>query len=269
MLSFCALRAQSPAYEYNGAPLAIPYTCTDDDIDWAGLTCVDDPCPIYIDASHAAGQGKSILVTGTFHTAATTMDSLLLRSDDGGRTWREPFARIRGAELDEIQVYDGQTAWVDGVIQQPVATDPFFLVTEDGGASWNRVPLFEDGAEGSIVQFLFDSRDHGLALVDRGGGALRYETYETETGGQTWTMRDKSGKMIRLKAAPESEWRIRAESKGFRLEHLEDTRWSPFAVFAARVAECHRKPIERTEPVEVKSPDDAVNEIQLKKQPPR
>jgi hypothetical protein len=268
LLACYPLLAQVPTYEFNGAPLTIPYNCTDDDIDWAGLTCVDEPCPIFIDLSHAAGQGKSILITGNFHAAATTMYSLILRSDDGGRTWREPFARIRGAELDEIQVYDAQMAWVDGVIQQPVATDPFFLVTEDGGASWNRVPLFEEGTEGSIVQFVFDSRDRGLALVDRGGGAMRYETYETETGGRAWTMRDKSGKPGKLKAATESEWRIRAENRNFRLEHLENSIWSPFASFAVKVAECRRKPLERTEHPPGDA-DDAVNEIQLKKPPPR
>jgi hypothetical protein len=209
LLACFSLSAQVPSYEYNGAPLVIPYTCTDDDIDWAGLSCLDEPCPIYIDLDHAAGQGKSILITGNFHAAAATMYSLVLRSDDGGRTWREPFARIRGAELDEIQVYDGQIAWVNGVVRQPVPTDPFFLVTEDGGASWNRVPLFEEGTEGSITQFVFDSRDRGLALVDRGGGAMRYETYETDTGGRAWTLRDRSGKMTKLKTPPESEWRIR------------------------------------------------------------
>jgi hypothetical protein len=271
LLACYSLRAQVPSYEYTGAPLAIPYTCTDDDIDWAGLTCLDDPCPIYIDLTHASGQGKSILITGNFHAAATTMYSLILRSEDGGRTWREPFSRIRGAELDEIQVYDGQTAWVDGVIQQPVPMDPFFLLTEDGGASWNRVPLFEEGAEGSILQFAFDSRDHGLALVDRGGGAMRYETYETETGGHSWTLRDKSAKPAKLKPGPDSDWRIRAENHGFRLEHLENNIWGPFASFGVKVAECRRKPMERTEhpPAEVKNPDDAVQEIQLKKPPQR
>jgi hypothetical protein len=243
-----SLGAQVPAYEYTGAPLPIPYTCEDDDMDWAGLTCLDEPCPIYIDLTHAASQGKSILITGNFHASAATMYSLFLRSEDGGRTWREPFERIRGAELEDIQVYDGHIAWIDGLTQQPVAKDPFFLVTEDGGATWNRVPLFEADAEGSIVQFVFDSRDHGLALVDRGGGALRYETYETQTGGHSWTMRDKSGKMTKLKGTPESEWRIRPESRDFRLEHLENSIWSPFASFAVRVADCRRKPMERTEP---------------------
>ena len=104
LLSCYSLQAQAPAYEYTGSPLAIPYTCTEDDIDWGGLTCVDEPCPIYIDVTHAAGQGKSILISGNFHASAVTMYSLLLRSEDNGRTWREPFERIRGAELDAIQV---------------------------------------------------------------------------------------------------------------------------------------------------------------------
>jgi len=41
--------------------------------------------------------------------------------------------------------------------------------------------------------------------------------------------------------------RIRPESRDFRLEHLENSIWSPFASFAVRVADCRRKPMERTE----------------------
>ena len=244
LASCCWIRAQSPAYENTGAPLTISYTCTDDDIDWAGLSCLDELCPIYIDLLHADGMGKSILITGNFHAAATTMYSLLLRSEDGGRTWREPFERIRGAELAGIQVYDAHVGWIDGLIQTPVATDPFFLVTEDGGGSWTRFPLFEEGAEGSVVQFVFDSRQHGFAVVDRGGGEMRYETYETDSGGHSWSLHEKSAKLKKLKAAAEPDWRIHPESRGFRLEHLEEERWSPFASFATRAGECRRKPLQ-------------------------
>jgi hypothetical protein len=248
LLVAACLRAQTAAYEYTGAPLAIPYTCTEDDMDWAGLTCVDEPCPIYVDLTHAAGQGKSISVTGNFHAATATMYSLLLRSEDGGHTWREPFERIRGAELADIQVHDAQVAWIAGLTQQPVPQDPFFLITTDGGASWVRVPLFDEGTEGQILQFAFDSKEHGLALVDRGGGEMRYEIYESETGGHTWTLLEKGSKAKPLKAAPESDWRIRAESRGFRLEHLEDKVWSPFAAFATKAADCRKKALEAEPP---------------------
>jgi len=251
LLSCYSLQAQPPAYEYTGSPLVISYTCTEDDIDWAGLTCVDEPCPIYIDLTHAAGQGKSILITGNFHASAVTMYSVLLRSEDSGRTWREPIERIRGAELDAIQVYDGHTAWIAGLTLQPVAVDPFFLITDDGGATWIRVPLFEEGTEGTVLQYIFDSKDHGLALVDRGGGELRYETYETQTGGHTWSLLEKSAKFTKLKRVPESDWRIRAESRVFRLEHLEEEHWSPFASFAIRSAECRRKQLEAEPAAEV------------------
>ncbi len=112
--------------EFTGAPLTVPYTCNNEDLQWAGLACTEGECPIYVELSHAAGQASTILMAGDFHASAATMDSLLLRSTDGGHTWREPVDRIRGAELGAIQIYDVQTAWVSGEIMQPLAMDPFF-----------------------------------------------------------------------------------------------------------------------------------------------
>jgi hypothetical protein len=233
--------AESPALEFTGPPLAVPYTCDESDLDWAGLSCSDEPCPIYVELSYAEGQAKTILITGDFHAAAATTYSLLLRSEDEGRTWREPFARVRGAELDHIQMYDPQYAWISGQIVQPLALDPFFLLTSDGGKTWERVALFEEGTPGTILQFVFDSRDHGLALIDRGGGHTRYEVYETQTGGHSWDLQEKSEELLKLKAPPASDWRVHAENKLYRLQHKEEGRWSPFASFAIPAAVCRVK----------------------------
>jgi hypothetical protein len=260
LLSTAFLSAQTPppetpVLEYTGPPLTVPYPCDDADLEWAGLACGDAPCPIYVEMSFAAAQAKTILIAGNFHGSAVTLGSLLLRSEDGGRTWREAFARIRGAELDHIQMLDAQNAWVSGEVVQPVALDPFFLISGDGGKSWDRVALFEEGTPGAILQFSFDSKEHGLAVVDRGGGEGRYALYESRSGGRSWTLEDTSDEPLRLKAPPDPEWRVRAEPKLYRLEHLEDTRWSPFASFAIPSAKCRTAaPAEPQEPKEI--PDD-------------
>jgi hypothetical protein len=227
-----------PELESSGSPMAIPFTCNPDDLQWAGLACDEAPCPIYVDLAQAAGQGKTILVTGNFHAAAATLNSLLLRTDDGGHTWREPYARARGTELDHVQMYDAKTAWISGQVVQPLALDPFFLITGDGGKTWERIALFEEGTPGSILQFLFETRDHGFALVDHGGGLKRYEVYETQSGGREWSSHEQSDTLPKLKSERETQWRVRAEPKLFRLQHLEEEHWKPFASFSVHVATC-------------------------------
>ncbi len=250
-LALGAQTSDHAALQFTGSPLVLPYTCSDEDLDWAGLSCGDDPCPIYLELSHAAGAGKTIMVTGDLHAPAATMYSVLLRSDDAGRTWNEPFARVRGAVLDRVQMYDSQTAWISGGITQPLALDPFFLTTQNGGKNWDRVPLFEEGTPGSIVQFTFDTRDHGTAMVDHGGGERRYEVYETLNSGRDWSLHQMGDEPPKVKSLEDSEWRIHPETKLFRLQHLEDGRWAPFAAFALNVAKCQEKP-----PAPAK-PDDA------------
>jgi hypothetical protein len=249
------LRAQTAAapdaatLEYTGTPLVIPYTCSPDDLEWAGMSCDVSPCSIYVELSHAAGSAKTILITGDLHAPAATFYSLLLRTEDGGHTWREPFARIRGAELDGIQMHDAQTGWIGGQIMQPLALDPFFLLTTDGGKSWRRVPLFEEGTPGALLQFNFDSAEHGLALLDRGGGPKRYEIYETSTGGASWELHGQFDRQPDFAAPGATEWRVKPEPKLFRLEHREENSWRPFASFALNAAECRDKPkVEAPEP---------------------
>ena len=253
LLSTCALlsaqvAADLPALEFTGSPLVIPYTCSDDDLEWAGLSCDVSACTIYAELSHAAGQGKTVIITGDLHASAATFYSLLLRTEDGGHTWREPFARLRGAELDGIEMYDAQTGWISGQVMQPLALDPFLLLTMDAGRFWRKVPFFEEGTPGSVLQFNFDSREHGLALLDRGGGKKRYEIYETHTGGSDWELHGQFDKQPKFAAAAESEWRVKAEPKLFRLEHQEESSWHPFASFALNAAQCREKA--RQEPSE-------------------
>ena len=107
--------------EYAGKPLVLPFKCTEEDIQLAGLTCSeDDPCPIYLELAAVGATGSKIVVAGNLHSAAVTMFSTLLASEDGGRTWREPHDRIRAAGLDRVQFLDADTAWVAGEKLQPL-----------------------------------------------------------------------------------------------------------------------------------------------------
>src|SRR5271169_1629876 len=128
-----------PLLRNEGKPMSIPFACTEDDMQWAGMSCSEDePCPVYLELSGIDTVANRIIVLGNIHTESMTLYSLLLSSDDGGSTWQEPYERMRGAGLDHIQLIDFQNGWISGQTVVPVARDPFFLITSDGGKNGSR-----------------------------------------------------------------------------------------------------------------------------------
>ncbi len=253
----------SPVIENKGQPMRIESRCTEEDVAHFGLTCdAGDPCHVFLELSSVEKAGNRIFLTGNFHTSSTTLASLLLVSEDGGRSWREPYERIRGAALDLIQFLDLEYGWVSGYTLSPLPRDPFLLATGDGGKNWRRLPVSSEAKVGAIAQFRFTSRASGILLVDRtqvGESGIRYELYETMTGGDNWTLRQASAKPIQdRKAFPESHetgWRLRADtaSRSYRLEHREGENWTGVASFLIAAGECRVKEQSSPEP----APPDA------------
>ncbi len=261
LLTLVLLSAQ-PSH---GEPVHLVYACAEEDLQFAGLSCTDDqPCAIYLELSSVAADGKKIAVAGNLHSSAATLGSVLLLSDDSGATWKEPTPRIRGSALDQVQFHDPQTGWAAGETQYPLPRDPFFLLTTDGGASWRQIPLGEEGSAGAIQRFWFDSGKHGEAIVDAGRTSQsgRYLAYESETGGESWTLtgkRDQPPKLLHAPPAMEnSDWRLSPSKDGktFQLEQRADTRWTPVASFLIEVADCRIHAEELKEPAPLA--DDAV-----------
>jgi hypothetical protein len=271
-LCACTLAAQTP--------VKLAFQCTEDDMQWAGMTCSEqEPCPVYLELSNIAALGQKIFLTGDIHSTATTLYSVLLASEDAGATWREPFERIRGGQLDHIQFHDFEAGWVSGQMMQPLPNDPFLLLTADGGKTWRRHAVTEEGGPGSIAQFRFESRKDGVLLLDRGrGGAqMRYQLFETPNGGETWMIRETSDSPIKLRAlmapAEESGYRLRADdkSKSFRLEKQEAGKWTEVASFLVHVADCKPEPRPETPPpvTDTQKQEDFVQELRLGGPPPK
>jgi hypothetical protein len=242
--------AEKPALVNAGKPLAVPFQCGEEDMQWAGMSCTaEEPCPVYLELAAVEAAGNSLFVTGNLHSSATTLYSVLLASSDAGKTWTEPHDRIRGAGLDQIQFFDFESGWATGQILHPLPQDPFLLITQDGGKSWRRAPVFSENRFGSIVQFWFQSKKEGHVVVDRGQStdSSRYERYETPNAGDTWMIREASDQPIKLRRAPAAEaaYRIRADgpSQSFRIEKRQGAGWTGVAAFLVRAAEC--KPPER------------------------
>jgi hypothetical protein len=236
-----------PVIENLGKPMVVPVRCTDDDIEWAGLSCTaDDPCPVYLEIDASEAVGDRIFAAGNLHTEAVTLYSVLLGSADAGRTWREQYQRVRGAGLDHIQFIDPSTGWISGEMLSPLPRDPFLLLTTDGGETWRQQAVFAEGAFGSIQRFYFSSRTNGSLIVDRGPGESdRYALYESPNGGETWTIKEENSRPMRLKGAGAGPpgWRVRADARthSYEIEREQAGRWAPVASFAVNAGACKRQ----------------------------
>jgi photosystem II stability/assembly factor-like uncharacterized protein len=240
--------AKPAVLEYTGKPLVLPFQCTREDTQQAGLECTEEaPCPVYLELDGVAASGDRIWLGGNLHSAAVTLFSTLLVSEDGGRTWREPADRVRFAGIDKLQFLDAETGWAAGERLSPLPQDPFLLLTNDGGKTWRMRAIFSESAEnklGQIQQFAFTTKDSGSLIIDRGQAAEsdRYELYESPDGGESWSFRQSSQKPLTLRkpAAVSTPWRLRADSRtrAFHLEHWQANRWNGVAAFSVSIGAC-------------------------------
>ena len=232
------------------APVRPAVKCSVELVQNLDLDCTEDsPCALFLEITDAEMVGDRIVLAGNIHTPSATLESMLLVSDDAGKTWTETHARIPGGALTSIQFLDFEAGWISGHILHPDARDPFFLITSDGGKTWRRRPVYSEPKTGAIEHFQFDSRSSGKMLVDRGRSGengLRHELWESLTGGDSWSIRQvdarpipfPGGSQVRVKPL-----RIRADagSKTYRVEKQEGTQWRALASFAVSLDPC--KPV--------------------------
>lgn len=245
LLTVGALAAQEAPKPAPAAGLA-PAVCADAEITEFGLECTaEEPCPVFLELAGAEAAGAKIFLTGNLHTATATLWSVLAVSEDGGKTWSEPQARLRGAALDLIQFIDADTGWAAGQIAGALPKDPFLLKTVDGGKTWRRVPVFEESSYGAVEQFHFESKTQGWLVANRRGARnQRYQRMETMSGGDTWMLREASASPIAAAKPRPADWRVRvdAAAKLHRLERRQEGKWTGVASFPVRGGECRPAP---------------------------
>lgn len=247
-------------------PTRLPVSCATELVQQLDLSCsADEPCPVYLELSDAELVGERMVLAGNVNTPSATLQSLLLVSDDGGKTWTEGHSRIAGAALTSIQFLDFEVGWISGHVLHPDARDPFFLITADGGKTWRRRPVYSEPKSGAIEHFRFDSRTSGKMSVDRGRpgeNGLRYELWESLTGGDSWSIRQVDARPIPFPggdAARVKPLRVRtdAASKTYRVERQDGTQWRAVASFAVALGECKPAVPEPKEEPEPSEPEPA------------
>lgn len=237
-----------PVLVNTGKPMVLPFQCTAEDVLSAGFSCSEEaPCPAYLELTAATASGNKYYLAGNIHSDAVTLYSVLLGSEDAGRTWSEIHQRIRASGLDHLQFLDAETGWAGGQQLFPLPQDPFVLLTADAGKTWRQQPVFGENSDyhfGSIQELYFTSKTNGSVIVDRssGGDAGPFAIYVSPDGGESWTIQEQSGKPLHLKGAPapDADWRVRvdAATKAFLMERRQGERWTSRASFSVNLGLC-------------------------------
>jgi hypothetical protein len=247
---------------YAGKPLSVVPSCRPEDLGALGLSCSDDdPCPVLLELTAAETVGTRIVLIGNLHTESTTLESVILTSEDGGITWSEGYARIPAAAFDQIQFLDFENGWISGQTVTTLPRDPFLLLSRNGGKSWRRQPVFAEPRVGLIDAFWFKSAKEGTMTIDRiqpDENGIRYELHQSLTGGDSWMLQRLSQKPIAFDrpSRPEGGLRLQANSgsRSYQLQRQSGDKWLPLAAFAIRAGECRppeAKLVEPERPTEV------------------
>lgn len=130
----------------------------------------------------AAGPGPALaaqpLPGGAGVVAPAVAPGWLVRTADGGRTWR-PWRHLAGVTVVRLDFLSSRVGFVYGTR----AGTGILLATADGGRRWRAVPL-PSGRRGAVPvgEVAFASPSLGV-VVDRYG-----DMWRTEDGGRRWTL---------------------------------------------------------------------------------
>jgi photosystem II stability/assembly factor-like uncharacterized protein len=112
---------------------------------------------------------RGFVIGSLLNKADQVIDSLLLRTEDGGDTWQRVVVPSR-KELFHLDFNGGSHGWI-------VGDEGVILVTEDGGSTWTTQ---RSGVKRAL--FNVDFRDDYNGYAVGGGGTI----LRTEDGGKTW-----------------------------------------------------------------------------------
>lgn len=111
---------------------------------------------------------------------ASGADSTVLRTDDGGATWRKLIVTTDQLDFRDIDAIDARTAYVLSIGNGPASR---IYKTADAGASWTLQFRNEDPKAFYDAMSFWDA-EHGIVMGDSIDGQFCIMT--TENGGRNW-----------------------------------------------------------------------------------
>lgn len=111
---------------------------------------------------------------------ASGSDSTVLRTIDGGATWKKLTVTMDALDFRDIDAVDARTAYVLSIGNGPASR---IYKTTDGGATWT-LQFKNDDPKAFYDAMSFWDRNHGIVIGDSIDGQFCIMT--TENGGRTW-----------------------------------------------------------------------------------
>lgn len=112
---------------------------------------------------------------------ASGSDSTVLRTTDGGATWKKLTVTSDKLDFRDIDAFDGRTAYVLSIGNGAASR---IYKTTDGGATWT-LQFKNDDPRAFYDAMSFWDRDHGIVIGDSIDGQFCILT--TQNGGRNWT----------------------------------------------------------------------------------
>lgn len=240
--------AEPPKPVYSGSPVEIPAYCPSDMMERLSFGCSEEhPCDVSLELLGAIEAEGRLFVYGDVFAPTGTLSSIILTSEDGGGSWTEAHQSIAGAIFEIGQFADKTRGFIAGQREgEGAANRPFLLVTDDGGASWERRDIVSGGEQkpGAIVAMRFDSGGHGHLILERIHAEVdRFEMYETFNAGRSWSVRAVSSERPAMPGArrikPPETLRVIEDGEEYLLQGREEGEaWALFARFARDMGVC-------------------------------
>lgn len=110
-----------------------------------------------------------IIIGSRLNKGNEVVDSLVMRTNDGGETWSRVSVPTK-SELYHLDFVNNSDGWI-------VGDKGVILMTKDSGLSWTKQKSATDKA---LFNVDFQDKNEGFAVGEKG------EIIRTENGGQTW-----------------------------------------------------------------------------------
>ncbi len=151
--------------------------------------CPSAPTP-YTPTGISAASASAVWLSCQGGAAMGSSGKALLRSSDGGATWRTMFnVPLTGSGGAADPLLGGEQAAIDFLADGSgwLWTGDGLYATRDGGATWRLLGFQEGSGALSILGMHLDTATSGQVLIADGSGSGRVTLLSTIDGGSAWT----------------------------------------------------------------------------------
>jgi hypothetical protein len=127
---------------------------------------------------------ETVFFFGGLRTPAVSIRSFLLRSGDGGKTWRDVMSPVHGSDVSDVFFLDSCSGWALTLWTTEGPGDVKLYSSKDGGMRWRKisdVPKRHHTGEPLSLKFADEKNGEIEMLYEDRLAVLR-----TKNGGRTW-----------------------------------------------------------------------------------